>query len=257
MKNRICSISFSFLAIAIVFVSASTPALFAAPPEYAEAVKLYRAGQYEQSLELIRSVFDAYKGSLELRMLAAANYHRQGNLDSAMAHMLYAMKEHPDQPGPALYMAMLQREKGATAKALEMLRRTAGRFPDESWVRYELAATFLEQKKFADARRQVEAIIAKNPNFFPAIYLDGLIYMLEGSYETADFRFKNALRIKMTDKEWTKRLYNNLGIVNERLAEANPAQKEEKLNLARQYYRRALELDGEYAVAKSNLDRID
>jgi len=81
--------------------------------------------------------------------------------------------------------------------------------------------------------------------------------MLEGSYETADFRFKNALRIKMTDKEWTKRLYNNLGIVNERLAEANPAQKEEKLNLARQYYRKALELDGEYAVAKSNLDRID
>ena len=77
MKNRIPSLSFSFLAIAIVFASAAGSALFAAPPEYAEAVKLYRAGQYEQSLELIRSVFDANKGSLELRMLAAANYHRR------------------------------------------------------------------------------------------------------------------------------------------------------------------------------------
>lgn len=252
MKHRIGSLLCVFLNALIFFISP----LLAVPPEYAEALKLYRSGQYDQSLELIRSVFDANRGSLELRMLAAANHHRLGNRDSAMAHMMYAMKEHPDQPGPGLYLAALQREKGDTARALELMRRTAGRFPDEHWVRYELAATFFELKKYADARRQLEAIIAKNPNFFPAIYLDGLIYLVEGSYETADFRFKNALRIKMIDKEWTKRLYNNLGIVNEKLAETNPAQKEEKLNLARQYYRKALQLDGEYAIAKSNLERI-
>lgn len=243
------------MVLVLSFISVS--ALLAAPPEYAEAIKLYRGGQYEQSLEVIRSVFDANPKSLELRMLAAANYHRQGNLDSAMAHMMYAMREHPDEPGPALYMATLQREKGRTGRAIEMMRRTARKFPEEHWVRYELAATFLAQKRYDDARRQVEAIIAKNPNFFPAIYLDGLIYLLEGSYETADFRFKNALRIKMVDTEWTKRLYNNMGIVNERLAAANPNQKEQKLMLARQYYRKALELDGNYTVAKRNLERID
>ncbi|MBW7858729.1 MAG: tetratricopeptide repeat protein [Leptonema sp. (in: Bacteria)] len=243
-----------------VFLILVNPAYTGAvPTEYSTAVELYQKGSYEESLNLIRSVFDDNKGSLELRSLAAANYQKLGNYESALSHMMYAMKEHPDKPEPALYYAELQKESGAPNRAIDMLRRTAGKFPNDPWVRYELAASFVNQKNYVEARKQLESIIAKNPNFFQAIYLDGLIYLIQGSYETADFRFNNALRIKINDSEWLKRLYNNLGLVNEKIAdkEMNPQFKKEKLDSAKDYYKKALKIDQNYAIAKSNLDRVE
>lgn len=231
----------------------------ALPAEYAEAVKLYKNGQYEESLSIIRSVFDDNKGSLELRTLAAANYRKLNNFESALSHMMYAMREHPDKSEPALYYAELQKESGAPARAIDTLRRVAGKFPNDPWARYELAAAFVNQKNYVEARKQIESIITKNPNFFQAIYLDGLIYLIQGSYETADFRFNNALRIKINDNEWLKRLYNNLGFVNEKLADKNTnlQLKKEKLDTAKDYYKKAIKIDNNYLIAKSNLDRID
>lgn len=232
--------------------------VWAVPPRYDEAVEKYRQGDAEGALAIVRAVFDENRGSLELRMLAAACYRRLNNLDSAMAHALYAMKDHPDESGPAIYLAVLHREKEDFPRAAEILKRTAGRFPQDPWVRFELASTYFLQKNYAPARQQIEAVLAKNPNFFPAVYLDGLIYLAEGSYENADFRFRNAARIRMTDKEWTKRLYNNMGLVNERLASQAVDQKtrEEKIALAREYFRKAQDLDGGYAIARANLERV-
>jgi len=250
-----------FVAGFILFMMAVS-AVDAAPAEYDEAVKQYQNGRYEESLQTIRSVFDDNKGVLELRMLAARNYEKMGNLDSALSHMLYATKEHPDAAAPAIYMAKLQHAKGADGRALDILRRTAGRFANDPWARYELAAFFFEQKKYGEARQQVEAVMAKNPNFFQAVYLDGLIYLVEGSLETAEFRFNNAARIKMTGQSWNKRLFNNLGLVNEKLADradtaGNPALAKEKRNLAKDYYKKAVALDGDYAIAKANFDRLN
>lgn len=232
--------------------------LSATPPRYDEALARFKDGDHNGSLEIVRSVFDENRESLELRMLAAACYHRLGNLDSALAHMLYALKSHPDEVGPTLYMAILQREKGQPGRAVEILKRGAGKFPQDPWVRYELAATYFSQGNHKVARQQLEAVLTKSPNFFPAVYLDGVIYLADGDYENADFRFRNATRIRMTDREWTKRLYNNLGIVNEHLAAAAGDAKvsAEKISLARDYFKKAIELDGGYSIARGNLDRL-
>lgn len=101
--SRLFSIPGLFLSTAVMFLTASS--LHAAPPRYDEALNKYRSNDFEGALNVVRSVFDANRGSLELRMLAAACYHRLNNLDSAMAHILYAVKDHPEEAGPALYMA--------------------------------------------------------------------------------------------------------------------------------------------------------
>lgn len=255
---HVSALRHSLLMVPGLLLLALPAGIVAAPPRYDEALARFKEGDHNGSLEIVRSVFDDNRESLELRMLAAACYHRLGNLDSALAHMLYALKSHPEEVGPTLYMAILQREKGQPGKAIDILKRGAGRFPQDPWVRYELAATYFLQGNHKVARQQLEAVLTKSPNFFPAVYLDGVIYMADGDYENADFRFRNASRVRMTDREWTKRLYNNMGIVNEHLAASatDAKTRSEKLALARESFKKAIDLDGGYSVARSNLDRL-
>ena len=48
------------------------------PAGYSEALALYGQGKYEDSLAKVRAIFDPNRGSLHIRMLAAANHLRLG-----------------------------------------------------------------------------------------------------------------------------------------------------------------------------------
>ncbi len=229
---------------------------------YQEALKLYLYNKYEASLEKIRSIFDQHKNHMALRMLAAFNYLALKNYPKAAAHAQIALREHPNRMEvSALYLRVLRARRkysSALAFALRALRRFKGAVP----LRLGLAAVYYEARQYRKAHRQLEYILAQEPQNFYAIYMDGLIFLQQGRYESAQFRLANALHIKSANQNDMLMLYNNLGVVYEKQAElmAKKGLREQADNYytqARRYYHYALEIRPEDPIIQANQARIE
>lgn len=244
---------------AVIFL-ASQSLLAAFPPRYEEALGLFQNRKYNESLEVIRSVFDDHKDSLEFRMLAAANYVELGNYKSAQDHMYYALKDHPDSLDALVFLAVSFRKEGRPFKAIDTLRGALQKYPNDLRIRYEIAASYYDLKKYSNARAHVSKMLAVDSNHFPALYLDGLCYMQEGSFENAEFRFRNAVRVKYENMNARANLYTNLAFTLERLADT--AKRENKTETAEvqyeeseDYYKKSLELRPDQST-KTALERL-
>jgi len=227
--------------------------LSAYPPNYESAMELFINQKYEESLNKIREVFDNYKNSLEFRLLAAANYIELNNYDSALAHLKYAMSDHPDSYEVYILMSEVYIRKKQFNNATNLLYQAYNQFKNDKQkdiqIRYQIAKASYFAKNYQLARKQLETIIAQNPTFMPAFYLDGLIYLIQNNYELAQFRFNAITSLKEADKDLLKRVYNNLGVLQEITTKNNQQ--------AMKYYKKALSIDPNYELAKSNLARIE
>jgi len=227
--------------------------LSAYPPNYESAMESFMNQKYEESLNKIREVFDNYKNSLEFRLLAAANYIELNNYDNALAHLRYAMNDHPDSYEVSILMSEVYIRKKQFNNATNLLYQAYNQFKNDKQkdiqIRYQIAKASYFAKNYQAARKQLETIIAQNPTFMPAFYLDGLIYLQQNNYELAQFRFNAITSLKEVDKDLLKKVYNNLGVLQELAAKNNQE--------AIKYYKKALSIDPNYDIAKSNLARLE
>ncbi|MCB1322822.1 MAG: hypothetical protein KDK34_21365, partial [Leptospiraceae bacterium] len=114
--------------MALIMLSAANQDLWSQeeeqrPPRYQEALDLYEKGDYEQSLAVIRDVFDAHRNSMELRLLASANYAARGEFDQARAHMEYCINDHPRSVEPRVMLAGIWRRQNKPYQTIEVARR--------------------------------------------------------------------------------------------------------------------------------------
>ena len=231
-------------------------------PEYSEALKKYQAGQYEESLNLIRSVFDANRKSQRLRMLAAANYLAQGNIQSAKDHLLFCIQDHPKSAAPRALLASLYRQQGNPQKSLKIAAQAIRQTGDSPGLRLELASSYLALRNYKAAHAHLARAVALDPESFHAIYIDGLVYLAEGNLDNAEFRFRNALELPVPGKSTLAALYSNLGYVIEKKADRTKAEgKTNRAMLsyseARRLYKQALEILPAYKKAASHLKRVE
>lgn len=238
--------------------------LSAYPPNYEEALELFKQSKYEDSLIKIREVFDNYRNSLEFRLLAASNYIELEDYNSALAHLKYASQDHPNAYEVYLLMSEVYLKNKQFNKSLNILYNAYEQFKTDkqkdSAIRFQIAKVFYLSNNLNASRKQLEIIIAQNPTYVPAFYLDGVIYLLQKNYDLAEFRFNAILSLKDLDKSLLKKVYNNLGYIKEIQAKnflVNSKEYSEYLNESKNYYKKALELDYSYQIAKMNLERID
>lgn len=218
--------------------------LYADLPEYDTALKQYQAGKYEDSLKTIRTVFDANPNSMKLRMLAAANYIKQGNYGSARDHLIFCIQDHPQSYQPRLYLAAMYRKTGKTQAALRVAKGALAKTGDSVHVRLEIAAIYLAIKKPVLARAHLARALVLSPQNFNVIFMDGLTYMQEGNLENAEFRFRNALSLPVPGKKLLSDLYVNLGVILESKADQLKLQDKKKESIlkyidAQKYYQKA------------------
>ncbi len=230
-------------------------------PEYREAVKLYAVARYRDSLEKIRLVFDRSPNSLELRLLAAANYKMLKEYNLARAHIAMALKEHPQRLEPYALKAALQRRQGRYWSAISTAQKGVQVFGEKAPLRLEIASAYYSMNRFVRARLHLQKVLELEPHNFYATYLDGLIFLKQGRYELAEFRLRNALELEIEEAEDLADLYNNLGVVLERRAwqyrkAKNFAEFNRALKEALRYYNFSLAVKPEGIVAKNNQSRL-
>lgn len=250
---------FRRLFLACVFAASALAAQ--APARYDEALKLYQAGKYEDSLAVIRAVFDSNAGSVELRTLAAMNYVNLGQLEPAIAHSRYCAESNPTRFECRAARATALRRAGrygdAVAAAEAGLRATG----ENIALRLEAASASYAAGRYDAARRHVEKVIAQDQNNFPALYLDGLIFLRQGNFENAEFRLRNALTARPRVRRDLANAYINLGFAIENQADAlqragKAAEAVGRYREALEFYDFALETDASSSLARQNRERV-
>ncbi|MFN3603624.1 MAG: tetratricopeptide repeat protein [Leptonema sp. (in: bacteria)] len=237
--------------------------LAAYPPNYEEALGLFKEKKYEESLNKIREVFDNYKNSLEFRLLAASNYLELKNFPNALAHLKYASQDHPNSYEVYILMSEVYNASEQYQNSLQILNMANQIFKEENQKKlifFQFAKTYYLMANNSQSRKYIENMIARFPSFAPAIYLDGILYLKEKNYELAEFRFKSLLSLKNLDPDLKKRVYNNLGFIYSiNLVKLPDASKEYKENfkLAKEYFKMATQIDPNYSIAKQNLEKYN
>lgn len=247
----------------IIFIALCWNAsLVAEIPQYNTALKQYQSGKYEESLNTIRSVFDEHRASLDLRLLAAANYLAQGNIKSAQDHLHRGIKDHPKRIEPRAMLAALLRKTGKAGKALAVGRRAIKETGDHIAIRLELASAYIQMGSYKNAQNHLAQARRLEPKNFHATYLDGLAYLRQGSLDNAEFRLRAALTLKPSSDTVLANLYNNLGYTLEKKGNlskgsGDSAQARVRYTESKKYYKLALEKKGDHKQAVPGLERVN
>jgi len=231
-----------------------------APAGYPEALGLFSQGKYEDSLTKLRAVFEENKGSVHLRLLAAANHSRLGRANDAMAHLIYAIKDHPDDARPMAMLAAIYRKQGQLGEAQVWIGRAIDADGKTSDYKMEAARIFYKSGQYAAARKFIDQILAATPAHQDALALDGLIFLRQGNAENAVFRLGQALKYPGTSKAAMSDVYNNMAVALRKFAEAldkggNPAEASSRRTEATEMLLKAVELNPDNALAKANKDQ--
>ncbi len=239
----------------------------AVPEGYDEAFKLYLKGDYKESLARVRAIFEANKTSMELRLLAAANYIELNEFNQASAHISVALQTNPKRSEPILFQANLLRRQGKLNKALRNIDRALPQIKEQTALFLEIAILHLQNNNRPLARVYMQRALERDPKNIYAFYIDGLIFLKDKQYESAEFRFRNALALKPIEGNLVVALSNNLGFCIEKKANSLLLDKNhniENVNKiakglykeARFYYKQAIKISPNSNTTLANLERI-
>jgi tetratricopeptide (TPR) repeat protein len=181
---------------------------------------------------------------------------------SALSAVRSALSLRPDWEAAAILEAQVL-QKGSPAAAVESLRAFVEKYPQARDARLNYARALVLDKRYADARKQFEAVLAANPGNTDVIYAVGLLAFQLKEFHTAEqtmtrllglgYRDPNAVRyllgqIAEEQKqwpraiEWYKEIETGDHALAARMRTAHALSKQGKLDEAREYLKR-LEVD--------------
>jgi tetratricopeptide (TPR) repeat protein len=155
--------------------------LNAAPPDFVQAIHWFQValsldGQNEDTrLQLARTLL------------------RIGRFDQAAEQFRALSSAHPDSTEYAIGLSDSLREGGKTGDALEFLRSTLAKFPENVGLRLEYARLLSYEKMFDPARGQYEAVLRTQPTNLRAQVGIAKIASWQGDQEGALARYNHIL----------------------------------------------------------------
>jgi len=210
-------------------------------------------------LELMQGLARSYHAVPEARFAVAQAAWSAENAELALNETRAALELRPDWELAALFQAqVLQRRSGA--EALAYLAGYLGQHPQAKDARLNYARLLVSEKKFPEARKQFEILLADFPNNAEVTMAVALLAMQLNDYDAAEAQLKRALENNYKDPD-AVRLY--LGQVNEERKRFDEALKwygsvgagEQYIN-AQARYAGVLSKQGRLADARRHLQQI-
>jgi tetratricopeptide (TPR) repeat protein len=141
--------------------------------QYSQAIRAF-----EQVVKLRPDYPDAYTN------VALANF-RNENYDAAMESLNKALQLAPGDARAVFYRASIQRQKGNLEEAEALFLSMLKKYPRMRDAHRELAYTYYQEHKFAEAREQYELVQGVDPDDLAAHYNLMLIYRRLGLKDKA------------------------------------------------------------------------
>ncbi len=163
---------------------------------FADAVRQYRAGDYDAALRLTAQAVEidpSYaEASLELARLLAA----MRRTNEAVAVLRRAVGTSPQHFGLAVNLGVLLCQTGAAAEGLDWLRRAAALQPDAAVAHYNLANALKNEGRIAEAVDSYRAAIAREPRHEAAYTNLGNCLVILGQVEEAAAAHEKATELR-------------------------------------------------------------
>jgi tetratricopeptide (TPR) repeat protein len=210
------------------------------------------------NLRVVRRLAEKHAGVPQAHFAVAQAAFAAGEDEEALAAVRRAAKLRPDwEPGVILEAQILQRR--SPAEAARRLGEFVAAHPEAREARMNYARALVLDKRFPEARKQFEAILAASPGNTEVIYAVGLLAFQLKDYVTAEqnmkrlldlgYREPNAVRyllgqIAEEQKQWPRAIewYQAIDIgehaLPARLRTASAMAKQGRLDEARAYLRK-------------------
>ena len=233
------------LMIAVLLVGLSAGMLTAS---YSEAVKLFEAKRYQESLKMVADMlvteddFKAGSPNYDLRFLAAHNHWMMGNHGPASQHFARCMDIRKDSVDPYIDLALMQTEQKRFGDAENTARKGID-VKKTGMLYYVLGYVALQRENFWRAKEMFEKAIALEPEQYISYNGLGIALMRLEKFGEANTAFSAAHVIRPKSVE----ILNNLAMSYEKLG---------KPKEAIEHYTRALAIDDKNTVVSANLERV-
>jgi Tfp pilus assembly protein PilF len=127
----------------------------------------------------------------ELQKIEAASY--RGTVDTLRMKYQEVARARPGDAMPRVFVAWCTLPSD---DAWNQLKAIATIFPDNPWVRYGMGRIYTHWKGMTDlARTEFDAVLKRDPKFYPAIIGLGDIARVKQDYEAAEQKYRAALAI--------------------------------------------------------------
>jgi len=166
---------------------------------------LYRAkGQLEEALHEYSAALStdpflipSYWGIADVKL-------KQGKYRSSNEILLRSLEFHQNDDIGMTNLGQVYRLQGKYESAVEVFKRAIELNPSRIRAHFQLGLTYASQRRYAEARTEAEIIagIVKTPKEqnLSFLYLLGWIFLEQGNWEAALENFKQALRMKETQR---------------------------------------------------------
>lgn len=114
----------------------------------------------------------------------------------------------------SLWMSFLTiKQNGVWLNDVDFYTYTAKVAPNNTWAKSNLAATYLAQRKYNEAKQEAFASLAIYKDFVPSLNILGLIYWHDYDFKSAEASFKRAITADPLGKN-SRGLYRSLAFLN-------------------------------------------
>ena len=148
-------------------------------------------GRAEQSFELALT-FEPACAICNQKLADIAE--RQGNGEKALAYLLKAKQQEPENPQILFEFGKVCLERSLLEDALPALEKAASLEPDHDPYVYVLASAQVAKGNLPKAASLLSGLLRKHPQDSVLNYAVGAVYYLEGNYSEAESSLKQSLK---------------------------------------------------------------
>lgn len=224
-----------------------------------------------------RRAYELNPGHVPTVFAYARALARTSQIPKAVSVLSTAATEHPRDPSLPYGLGLLAREQGNTEEALEHFAQSLVLDPRYETALREMTAIYLEQKKYAEAHKRIEAQLKVAPNPLEYLVLRGQVFEAAGQTQEAEGAYTQA----MNSADVASDAYARLATLYLKSKQVDAATRRYETELAknpkqlgpyvilgilshvkgdtaqaRRHYEAAVELNARAAIASNNLANI-
>ena len=190
--------------------------------QYAYGLALVRSGRTAEAQPIFDRLLAEHADWPELNVLLGQAAAQEGDFDAAVEHLERAIELRPDVVEAQATLGNIYLRQGRLAEAGAALRAELAAHPADHRSRYVLATVLELDNQPQAALREVELVLAAEPDFADAGYLRGKILLEDGRVEEAAAQLLAAAELAPEDPN----IRNQLGQAYRKLGDREKAREQ-------------------------------
>ncbi|MBV8031091.1 MAG: tetratricopeptide repeat protein [Betaproteobacteria bacterium] len=154
----------------------------------------------QSNLRVVRQLAAKYPGVAQAHFAVAQAAATAGDDAAALAAVRQASALRPEWELAAIFEAQLL-QKRSPAEASRRLGAFVEKYPNSREARLNYARALVMEKRFPEARKQFEALLASNPGNPDVVYAVGVLAFQLKDYATAEENMKRLLGLNYRDPQ--------------------------------------------------------